>query len=183
VTAVCVAEMRRANARAIAGWLAVYKGNVPVRLIVSSLVVGPDATIGTLGSSVTVVEDLGPIRLNPPSGVADNLIEFLAGIDTLTVSSPSSPKIIVNRYDGTVATVGRIMIEQTTSVSHAGITLTISQDGSEGPVEGLVAVPVGVSVQEVAAGLHAAGADPHEVARIFELLRNAGALVADIVVQ
>jgi flagellar P-ring protein FlgI len=139
---------------------------------------------GALGDGVAVVEDPGSIRLNPPSQGADNLIEFLAGIDTLTVSSPSSPKIIVNRYDGTVATVGLIMIEQTTSVSHNGITLTIGQAAAGGPaVEGLVAVPLGVSVQDVAAGLHAAGARPQEVATIFELLRRAGALVADIEVQ
>ena len=39
------------------------------------------------------------------------------------------------------------------------------------------------SVQDVAAGLHAAGAKPAEIAAIFEALQAAGALQAQVVVR
>lgn len=137
-----------------------------------------------LGDGTAQILDPGTIQLNPPGGAADNLIGFLAGIDTLAVDSYSAPRIIIDRRDGTVATVGSIMLGQTTTVTHNGITLTIGQtDPNAAPVAGLVTVPAGISVQDIAAGLHAAGASPSEMATIFELLRKSGAIAADIEVQ
>jgi flagellar P-ring protein precursor FlgI len=139
---------------------------------------------GAIGDGTATILDPGSIQLNPPTGAADNLIEFLAGIDTLTVAAYGAPRIIINRHDGTVATVGTIMLGQTTTITHAGITLTIGgSDPGAPPVAGLVRMPVGVPVQDIAAGLHAAGASPHEVATMFELLKKAGVIAADIEVQ
>ncbi len=137
-----------------------------------------------LGDGVAQILDPGTIQLNPPGGATDNLIGFLAEVDTLTVESYSAPRIIIDRRDGTVATVGSIMLGQTTTVTHNGITLTIGNaDPNAVQVAGLVSVPVGISIQDIAEGLHVAGASPQEMARIFELLRKAGALAADIEVQ
>jgi flagellar basal body P-ring protein FlgI len=47
----------------------------------------------------------------------------------------------------------------------------------------VVTAPIGVSVHDIAAGLHAAGARPRELAAIFDLLRQAGALAAAVEIQ
>jgi flagellar basal body P-ring protein FlgI len=49
--------------------------------------------------------------------------------------------------------------------------------------QGMLSVPAGATVQEVAAGLHAAGATSAEVASIFESLREVGALAAEVVIR
>jgi flagellar P-ring protein precursor FlgI len=50
-------------------------------------------------------------------------------------------------------------------------------------VPGLVTAVAGVTVQEIAAGLHAAGAQPEEIGVIFEALRDVGALSAMVVIR
>jgi flagellar basal body P-ring protein FlgI len=52
-----------------------------------------------------------------------------------------------------------------------------------GAANGVVRVEPQASVQEVAAGLHAAGAKPAEIAAIFEALQAAGALQAQVVIR
>ena len=47
----------------------------------------------------------------------------------------------------------------------------------------LVRIEPQALVQDVAAGLHAAGARPEEIATILEALRDAGALDAEIVIR
>jgi flagellar P-ring protein precursor FlgI len=49
--------------------------------------------------------------------------------------------------------------------------------------EGLIGVNEGATVQEVAAGLHAAGARPQEIAAMFSALREVGAIGAEVVVR
>jgi flagellar basal body P-ring protein FlgI len=52
-----------------------------------------------------------------------------------------------------------------------------------GAASSIVRVEPQASVQDVAAGLHAAGAKPEEIAAIFEALQAAGALQAQVVVR
>jgi len=139
------------------------------------------STINTaIGAGVAVIEDPGLIRLNPPGGAADNVVEFLAGIDSLPVNVSTTPRIVVSSADGSVGTVGNVVLAPAT-VTHAGITVTIGTTGAEAP--GLVQQPAGSTLQDVVAGLHAAGARPAEIAAILRLLRTAGAFNAEISVQ
>jgi flagellar P-ring protein precursor FlgI len=48
---------------------------------------------------------------------------------------------------------------------------------------GTLSLEPGVTVQEVAAGLHAAGATSQEVAAIFDALREVGAVTAQVSVR
>ena len=70
-------------------------------------------------------------------------------------------------------------------VSHHGLTLQVGGTPATGGQEpaGLVRVAPEASVQDIAAGLHAAGARPEEVGAIFEALRAAGALQAEVRVR
>jgi flagellar P-ring protein precursor FlgI len=56
-------------------------------------------------------------------------------------------------------------------------------DGTSRAPDGLLAVDAGATVQEVAAGLHAAGARPQEIAAMFSALREVGAIGAEVVVR
>lgn len=145
-------------------------------------------------SSVARVDDPGSITLNPGSRGADNLIGLLASVDTLPVRMAPEARIVIDARSGTVVSGGTVRVGVAT-VSHHGITLRIggpapatttpdSTGGRAAPgADGLLAMSDGATVQEVAAGLHAAGARPQEVASVFLALQDVGALGAQVVVR
>lgn len=142
-------------------------------------------TINTgFGPGVAKAEDPGVIALTPPVEKNDDLAGFLAAVDTLLVSFDGPARIIISSREGTVVAGGDVRVGPAV-ISHRGITLQIganSQDGTA-PPEGLVRVDARASVQDVAAGLQAAGAKPDEVVAIFEGLQAAGAINAQVVIR
>ena len=70
-------------------------------------------------------------------------------------------------------------------VSHHGVTLSIG-GGAAAPGEeghGILRMAAQVSVQDVAAGLHAAGLHAEEIAAVFEALEAAGAMSAEVIIR
>lgn len=149
------------------------------------------AISAAFGPGTARADDPGSILLNPGAGRADSLSAWLAAIDTLPVNVVETARIVIDGRDGTVVVGGDIRLGPAT-VSHRGITVQVG--GSE-PADstrraaadstggGLVRARPGTSVQTLVAGLHAAGARPNEVAAIFEALRTAGSVVAEVVVR
>ncbi|MHB1327626.1 MAG: flagellar basal body P-ring protein FlgI [Gemmatimonadales bacterium] len=150
------------------------------------------AISAAFGAGTARADDPGSILLNPGAERADSLSAWLAAVDTLPVALSESPRIVIDGRDGTVVIGGEIRLGPAT-VSHRGITVQVGGDapaaaqaadsaaGSSGA--GLVRANPGSSVQTLVAGLHAAGARPPEVAAIFEALRAAGAVRADVIVR
>lgn len=149
-----------------------------------------------LGDSTSArVDDPGSITLNPGSQGADNLMSFLALVDTIQVRMAPEHRVIIDGRSGTVVTGGTVRVAAAT-VSHRGLTLRIggpapapspadsAGEGAGTPAPtGLLAVSEGATVQEVAAGLHASGARPQEIAAMFTMLHEVGALGAEVVVR
>jgi flagellar basal body P-ring protein FlgI len=86
--------------------------------------------------------------------------------------------------DGTIVIGGDVRVGAAV-IHHNGITLEIGGESSAGANDpiGLLRMEPETLVQDVAAGLHAAGARPAEIAAIFEALRDAGAITAEVVVR
>jgi flagellar P-ring protein precursor FlgI len=147
------------------------------------------AVNAAIGDTIAKVEDPGSITLNPGQQGADNLASFLAGLDTIPVRLAPDARIIIDGRSGTVVTGGTVRVAAA-SVSHRGLTLRIGgpvsaadSTASTTAPSGLLAVDEGATVQEVAAGLHAAGARPQEIAAMFTALRDVGAIGAEVVVR
>jgi flagellar P-ring protein precursor FlgI len=155
------------------------------------------AVNAAVGDTVAKVDDPGSITLNPGAKGTDNLVSFLAGLDTVPVRMAPEAKIIIDGRSGTVVTGGTVRVAAAT-VSHRGLTLKIggpaaaavaapdstgAATGRNGSSSGLLEVSDGATVQEVAAGLHAAGARPQEIAAMFTALRDVGAIGAEVVVR
>ena len=135
------------------------------------------------GPGSAKVEDPGAVVLIPKTQAADSVMGFLAAVDTLPVSQPSAARIVINARDGTVVAGGDVRVGLA-AVSHHGITLRVEPTPAQGGTgQGVLALDAGATVQDVAAGLHAAGATSQEVASVFEALRQVGALAADVAVQ
>jgi flagellar P-ring protein precursor FlgI len=133
------------------------------------------------GDSAARIEDPGAVALNPPAGSTETVNEFLAAVDTLWVETTMPSRVVIDRRDGTVVAGGDVRIGNAV-VRHRGITLEIGGAGAP-PSTGMVRVDREASVEDVAAGLHAAGADSSDLVAIFEALQAAGALRAQVVVR
>jgi len=141
-----------------------------------------EAVNAAFGANSARVEDPGALALTPPAGAAD-LGTFLAAVDTVNVVTREVARVVIDGRDGTVVAGGGVTVGAAV-VSHGGYTLEVGgRAPSGGAPEGVVRVEPQASVQDVAAGLHAAGARPQEIAAIFEALEAAGALAAQVVVR
>jgi flagellar P-ring protein precursor FlgI len=138
------------------------------------------------GDSTATVEDPGLIALAPPPDRAASLPLFLAAADTVRVRVTSPARVVIDGREGTVVAGGDVTVGPAV-VSHRGLTLQVG--GGAAPAaggatpEGLVRLDGQSTVRDVAAGLHAAGARPEDVAAVFDALRAAGALHAEVVVR
>lgn len=138
-----------------------------------------------LGPGIARVADPGLIALKFGTTAADSVLGYLAAIDTLVVRESPPARIVIDAREGTVIAGGEIPIGAA-SVSHRGLTLSIGGTGAaagDSTGSGLVRAGVGASVSDVAAGLFAAGAKPTDLSAIFDALRAAGAIRAEVVIR
>lgn len=131
------------------------------------------------GDGIASVEDPGSIRLEGGPGAPS-----LSALSAVEVTDPRRPVILVDSREGTVVAGGGIRIGEVV-VSHEGMTLAVQGGGDRDfdPSPGEVRMEPGVSVQDVAAALHAVGASARDIAAILRGLRDVGALKAEVVVR
>jgi flagellar P-ring protein FlgI len=130
-----------------------------------------------------LVEDPGLIRL-VLKDTANGSSAALAFIRDLRIRAPRTSRVTIDARSGTIVAGGDISIGEAT-VSHGGLTLSIG--GGSGTdtttVAGEVRMAAGASVQKVASALRALQATATEIAAIFEALRDAGAIAAEVIVR
>jgi len=142
------------------------------------------AAINTaFGASTAAVEDEGSVLVT----LADTVVKAtaLARIRDLAVRADRPPRIIVDSKDGTVVAGGDMMVGPAT-ISHGVVTLVIGGDkgmDADSITAGNLRLPSGTSVQRIASALHAVQTPPSEIAAIFSALREAGAIMAEIIVR
>lgn len=136
------------------------------------------------GAGTARVEDAGRIALTARGNSPDSLAAFLAGVDTVSVTTLDPARIVIDGKEGTVVAGGDVRVG-TAVVTHRGITLAIGPTGAPRgtPEPGVFAANAGATIVDVTAGLRAAGARPDEIAAILEALHAAGAIHAEVIVR
>jgi flagellar P-ring protein precursor FlgI len=141
------------------------------------------AAINTaLGEKTAAVEDEGSVQVT----LADSVVKATAmtRIRELSITPERVPRLVIDGKDGTVVAGGDMTVGAAT-VSHGAITLALGTDDAAdtSAIPGSVRLPANISVQRVAAALHAVRTPPSEIAAIFASLRQVGALTAEVVVR
>jgi flagellar P-ring protein precursor FlgI len=138
----------------------------------------------TFGDSTATVQDPGSLALQPPRGATETSIGFFAAVDTVLVVVREPARIVIDGREGTIVAGGGIQVGPAV-IHRMGLTLEIggAPGGAAADSTGHVRVASQASVQDVAAGLHAAGLKPSDMAAIFEALRASGAMVAEVLVR
>jgi flagellar basal body P-ring protein FlgI len=107
----------------------------------------------------------------------------LAKIRDLSVRVVTPGRIVIDAHDGTVVAGGELPVGAAV-VSVGAVTLSIGgapADTLAGKPDGRMRLAAGTSVQQLITALHAVQTPPSQVALIFEALRRAGSISAEVV--
>ena len=148
-------------------------------------------------------QDSGSLRVSIPLEERDQLVNFIASLESLTIRPDSMARIVVNEKTGTIV-MGEDVRIATVAVSHGNLNLVITEkDQVSQPMPfskgetvvvpdttmevtedtgNLVVMEMGVSIGDVAQALNAIGATPRDLIAIFQAIKAAGALHAEMVI-
>lgn len=157
------------------------------------------------GDSVARAVDATGIEVTvPPEFANGHQVEFIAKAESLTVNVDVPARVVINERTGTLV-VGENVKLRPAAITHGSISIAIksapiiSQPGpfsssgrtvvqplnqvtvneSQTP---MVAVPAGTTVGEIAAALNTLGVSPVDLIAIFQALKEAGSLQAELVI-
>lgn len=155
------------------------------------------------GDSAATSIDASEIRVNIPTDRQTNVVGFLAELEALTVQTDYVAKVVLNERTGTVVAGTNVQIKPV-SITHGSLNITIENypivsqpgpfsNGTTAVVNNLIpyaqqdstntiAISGASNVQEVASALNSLKVTPKEIIAIFQALKEAGALIAELVI-
>lgn len=153
------------------------------------------------GSTPARAENSALVSVPIPKAFAGRPVDFIAGIEALTVESDQPARVVVNERTGTIV-MGREVRVSPVAILHGNLTVEIQttmqvsqpppQSGGKTVEEDKVGVEVkeqaarsvvlqpGATVEELVRALAAIGSTPRDVIAILQSLRAAGALDAEV---
>lgn len=156
-------------------------------------------------SQIASAVDASEVRILIPADKQSTLTSFLAEVETIGVLTDAIAKVVLNERTGTVVAGSNVRILPVT-ISHANLKINIkSNQGVSQPnafsngqtvlfnnlvptVEdsdsnSVVSINGASNVQEVAAALNSLKVSPRDIIAIFQALKEAGALTAELVIM
>jgi flagellar P-ring protein precursor FlgI len=163
------------------------------------------AAINEKFPSAAQAMDSSTVRVRIPEGMSGSPVDFLARLEAIEVTPDAPARIIINERTGTIVANARIRISHC-AVSHGNLTINIastldvsqpspfSQTGSTmvtprtetkvtEPKATLIALPEMPTVEKVASALNALGVTPRDMMAIFQAIKQAGALHAELILR
>lgn len=160
-----------------------------------------DAINGLFFDPIAAAADAGTIELQVPAAYAGNLVELVALIEALEVQPDTAARVVINERTGTVV-IGENVRISTIAIAHGNLSIVVKENihvsqplpFSEGETvlvpdtdvmigEGenqLLVLPQGVNIGEVVNALNALGVSPRDLIAIFQAIKAAGALQAEL---
>jgi len=149
--------------------------------------------------------DSTTVRVRVPDGLEAYPVDFIARLETLQVNPDIPARIIINERTGTIVATSRIRIANC-AVSHGDMTISIASSLDVSQPQGLSQtgstvvtprtdtkvkeskgslIPLGElpTIEKVAAGLNALGVTPRDMMAIFQSMKQAGALQAELLMR
>jgi len=158
-------------------------------------------------STLNIALSPGVIAVDVPEVLKSNPINFIAALESVEVAPDNPARIVVNERTGTVIIDKNVRIAPV-AVAHAGLHITIKTEQKvsqpnpfglgqtkvvpettvtvqEPENRQLIELPGGngVSLSEIVQALNSLGVTPRDLIAVFEALRQAGALQAELVLM
>jgi flagellar P-ring protein precursor FlgI len=162
-----------------------------------------EAINNRFGPTTAHSPDSGTVKILMPLDYRGNVVGFVADLENIEIEAATPARIVVNERTGTIV-MGQDVRIATVAVSHGNLNLIISEEmdiSQPNPLaagqtvaspktnievvedEGnLVVLKMGVSIGEIARALNAIGATPRDLIAIFQAIKAAGALHAELLI-
>lgn len=153
--------------------------------------------------SIATSIDASEIKVRIPNAKQNNLVDFLSELELLPVQTDYMAKVVLNERTGTVVAGAEVKIKPV-SITHGSLNIRIenypiiSQPGafSNGTTTvvdnfiptilqdstNTIAISGASNVQEVASALNSLKVTPKEIIAIFQAIKEAGALIGELVI-
>lgn len=152
-----------------------------------------------------VAVDSTTVRVQVPPGVHGSPVAFIARLEALEIDADTPARIIINERTGTIVANSRIRISSC-AVAQGNITIAVSstldvsqpaafsQRGQtvvtpttdttvEEQQASLIPLPEMPTIEKVASALNALGVTPRDMMAIFQAMKQAGALQAELIIR
>jgi flagellar P-ring protein precursor FlgI len=155
------------------------------------------------GNQVALAKDAAEIVVKVPNDKQNNIVGFLADLESIAVQTDQAAKVVLDERSGTVVAGSNVKILPA-SITHGNLNITIrsypiiSQPGpfSNGTTQvfnnvipyasqdstNTIAIQGASTVQQVAAALNSLKVSPQDIIAIFQALKKAGALIGELVI-
>ncbi|MGZ8521522.1 MAG: flagellar basal body P-ring protein FlgI, partial [Candidatus Binatia bacterium] len=149
----------------------------------------------------------GVVTVGLPENYKDRAVDFIAALESVEIAPDNIARIVINERTGTVIISKDVRIAPV-AVAHAGLHITVKTDLNvsqpnpwgrgqtvvvpdtnvtikEPESRQLVELPggAGVSLNQLVQALNSLGVTPRDLIAVFEALREAGALQAELIVM
>jgi flagellar P-ring protein precursor FlgI len=161
-----------------------------------------DAINTSLGQPSAKMLDSGTVEILVPENRQPNVASFLADIERLNVVPDAVAKIVVNERTGTVV-VGENVRISTVAISHGNLTISVRESAQVSQPQSfsrqgdtvvtpetqvvinqekrnLMVVDGGATIGDLVSALNAIGVTPRDLISIFQSIKAAGALQAEL---
>ncbi|MEM9174255.1 MAG: flagellar basal body P-ring protein FlgI [Myxococcota bacterium] len=150
---------------------------------------------------VAAARDSGTLDLRIPEAFRNDVVGFLARVETLDVTPDKAARIILNERTGTIVMGDRVRVS-TVAVSHGNLTVIVNQtnqvsqpapfgNGRTARVQNteieafeeqanLSVIEETVTIGELVRALNAMGTTPTDLISIIQAIKASGALAADV---
>ncbi len=159
---------------------------------------------GVFTNSATAL-DSTTVRVRLPENMEGSTVDFIARLEALEVSADNPARIIINERTGTIVATSRIRIAAC-AVSHGNLTITVAstldvsqpaplaqqgetvvtprtETSADEEKAGLIPLPEMPTIEKVANALNSLGVTPRDMMSIFQAMKQAGALQAELILR
>lgn len=163
------------------------------------------AAINEIFTNSAHAVDSTAVRVEIPVDIEASPVDFIARLESIEMNPEIAARIIINERTGTIVATSRVRISSC-AVSHGNITINVASTldvsqpspfSSTGQTvvtprtttdvteakSSVVPLPEMPTVEKVASALNSLGVTPRDVMAIFEAMKQAGALQAELVIR
>ncbi len=149
--------------------------------------------------------DMCTVKVNMPDWAGNNPIDFIARLEAIEVVPDTPARIIINERTGTIVANSRIRISNC-AISHGNLTINIAStlDVSQpSPLSqagetvvtprtdttvtenkaSFIAIPELPTVEKIAQVMNSLGFTPRDMMAVFQAMKQAGALQAELIIR
>lgn len=141
------------------------------------------------GDSIALAADASLVNVAVPNDYKDDIVSFIADLEVVTLRPDSLPKVVINERTGTVVMGENVRVSQV-AITHGNLSLTVKtvekMKGQKTEVEKQernIILEGSVAVSDIVVALNKIGATPRDITAIFQAIKAADALHAELVLM